>query len=168
MLIFLVGMMGSGKTTIGKLLAEELSLPFFDTDDIITSIEGSSVSEIFQNKGETHFRDIEFGLVNNWKMSHGVVSTGGGLPTHHGIMEILNDKGVTIYLKSSVDTLVSRVNNDPLRPLVANKTVGEVKKTLSNLLKERKEYYNKSIYTVTTNGNPQEIVKKIIVKIYSK
>ena len=87
MLIFLVGMMGSGKTTVGQMLANELSLPFFDTDEILTSIEDRSIPEIFSQNGEEYFRSLEKELIDNWKISDGIVATGGGLPCFNDLME---------------------------------------------------------------------------------
>jgi shikimate kinase len=167
MLIFLTGMMGSGKTTIGKLLAEELQLPFFDTDEIISSIEGMEIKDIFSSKGEAYFRQAEHTLVATWKISSAIVATGGGLPCFNDNMKLLNDKGKTVYLKASTDEITERIWQDRNRPLVKDKTIPQVKKTISELMKIRKPYYEQSAIKIKATGTPEEIVKKIIVKLYS-
>lgn len=168
MLIFLTGMMGSGKSTIGKLLAEELQLPFFDTDDIISSIEEMDIKDIFATKGEAYFRQAEYELIYSWKMTSAVVATGGGLPCYNGVMNLLNTKGNTIYLKTSIDDIVSRISKDTSRPLIKDKTPSQIKKTISELMKTRKTYYEQAKIKLQSYGDPQEIAKKIIVKLYSK
>jgi shikimate kinase len=167
MLIFLTGMMGSGKSTIGKLLAEELQLPFFDTDEIISSIEGLEVKDIFSSKGEPYFRQAEHTLVATWKISSAIVATGGGLPCFHENMKLLNEKGKTVYLKASTDEITERIWQDQSRPLVKGKTKPQVKRTISELMKIRKPYYEQAIIKIKATGTPEEIVKKIIVKLYS-
>lgn len=168
MLIFLTGMMGSGKSTIGKLLAEELQLPFFDTDNIIASIEGMEVKDIFSFKGEPYFRQSEYDLISSWKISGAVVATGGGLPCHHHLMEILNKMGKTVYLKASIDEITQRLSQDQTRPLVKGKSIPQIKKTISELAKIRKPYYEQAGIKIKSAGTPEEIVKKIMVKLYSK
>lgn len=166
MLIFLIGMMGSGKTTIGKLLAEELSLPFFDTDEIIASIEEMSISEIFSHKGEEYFRSLEKELIENWKISDGIVATGGGLPCFHDLMEKLNEKGKTIFLVTSAAIISDRISHDNNRPLVAGKSPAQLKKAINDLLKIRKTFYSKARIKVKTDVEPKEIVRRIIRKLY--
>jgi shikimate kinase len=166
MLIFLIGMMGSGKTTIGKLLAEELSLPFFDTDEILTSIEGKSVSEIFSHKGEEYFRNLEKELIDNWKISDGIVATGGGLPCFHDLMDKLNERGKTIFLVTSTDIITERISHDNNRPLVAGKSPAQIKKAINDLIKIRKVFYSKASIKVKTDVEPKEIVRRIIRNLY--
>jgi len=120
-------MMGSGKTTVGQMLANELSLPFFDTDEILTSIEDRSIPEIFSQNGEEYFRSLERELIENWKISDGIVATGGGLPCFNDLMEKLNEKGKTIFLMTSAVHITDRISKDMNRPLVAGKTQSQVK-----------------------------------------
>lgn len=166
MLIFLVGMMGSGKTTIGQLLSEELSLPFFDTDEIITSIEGESISEIFSYKGEEYFRCLENELIENWKISDGIVATGGGLPCFNYMMEKLNEKGKTIFLITSTTQIINRISHDNSRPLVVGKSPSQIKKAINDLLKLRRVFYSKARIKVKTDVEPKEIVRRIVRKLY--
>jgi len=166
MLIFLVGMMGSGKTTVGQMLANELSLPFFDTDEILTSIEDRSIPEIFSQNGEEYFRSLEKELIDNWKISDGIVATGGGLPCFNDLMEKLNEKGKTIFLVSSTSQITDRISHDNNRPLVAGKTPSQVKKAINDLLKLRKEFYSKAKIKVKTDLGPEETMRRIIRKLY--
>jgi shikimate kinase len=168
MLIFLVGMMGSGKSTIGQKLAAELTLPYFDTDEIIASIEGMAVSDIFQQKGEAYFREAEKSVISHWKISDGVVATGGGLPCYNSLMDILNNKGKTVFLRTSIDTLIERISKDQSRPLVAGKSKTEIKKTVADLLKQRKPIYGQAKIKVNSEDSLEEVVRRIIIKLYSK
>lgn len=161
-------MMGSGKSTIGPLLAEELQLPYFDTDKIISSIEGMEIKDIFSTKGEVYFRQAENDLINSWKIANGVVATGGGLPCHHHLMATINDLGRTVYLKASIDDLTSRLSLDLSRPLIMNNSKPHIRKTIVDLLKIRKPYYDLANIKIKSSGQPEEIVKKIIIKLYSK
>jgi len=167
MLIFLIGMMGSGKSTIGQLLSEELGLSYFDTDDIISSLEGKSIAEIFEHQGENYFRNLEKELMHNWKLSDGVVATGGGLPCHNENIDVLNQKGKTIYLLTSVDQLAKRVFDDQTRPLLSGKTINEIKNTISDLLKSRKIYYAKAKIKVKTEPSPEDCMRRIVRKLYT-
>lgn len=166
MLIFLVGMMGSGKTTVGQMLANELSLPFFDTDEILTSIEDRSIPEIFSQNGEEYFRSLERELIENWKISDGIVATGGGLPCFNDLIEKLNEKGKTIFLMASAVHITDRISKDMNRPLVAGKTPSQVKKAINDLLKLRKEFYSKAKIKVKTDLGPEDTMKRIIRKLY--
>lgn len=168
MTIFLIGMPGSGKSTIGKLLAERLQLPFFDTDEIISNIEECTVSEIFSHKGEAYFRDLEKGLISNWKMTNCVVATGGGLPCIEGCMDIMNEKGKVVYLKSNAQTLASRMENDHNRPLLSNMSGFDREKKLKEMLKQRDVFYNTAKIKVINNGTIDETIVKVLAKLKIK
>ena len=166
-LIFLTGMMGSGKTTVGNLLAEELGLPFFDTDDIISSIAGMEVSTIFEKHGENHFRDLETLLIKNWKLTHGVIATGGGLPCHDGLMETLNAKGKTVYLDCPVHVLVERVDGRAGRPLLAGLQPDDVRLKLEQLSQTRRPLYLTAGIVINANQSPVEVMKNIMRELYT-
>lgn len=166
MLIFLVGMMGSGKTTVGQMLANELSLPFFDTDEILCSIEGKSIQEIFSHNGEDYFRSLEKDLIENWKISDGIVATGGGMPCFNDLMEKLNEKGKTVFLVASNAQIADRIGMDNSRPLLAGKSPAQLKKTINDLLKLRKEFYSKAKIKVKTDLGSEETLKRIMRKLY--
>lgn len=96
-----------------------------------------------------------------------MVATGGGLPCHNENIDVLNQKGKTIYLLTSVDQLAKRVFDDQTRPLLAGKTINEIKNTISDLLKSRKIYYDKSKIKVKTDPSPEDCMRRIVRKLYT-
>jgi shikimate kinase len=145
--IFLVGFMGSGKTTLGKQLANKLDKQFFDLDAEIEAIEKSEVSVIFDKKGENYFRKIEtevlIKLISN--NDNFVISLGGGTPCFNDNMKLINLAGTSIYLKYNSEILANRlVNNKTERPLIKNLSEGEVKAFVNHKLNERELFYEQS------------------------
>jgi len=168
MTIFLIGMPCSGKSTLGLQLAEHLQIPFFDTDAIIEDMEGMKVSEIFTKHGEARFRDLEHELMANWKLSHVVVATGGGLPCHNDLIDILNSKGKTIWLQASIDALSERLSqSEVIRPLTDGKSDKETKSKLKELLKNRKPIYSKAQIRVKVESDSEVTLRKILRKLYT-
>ncbi len=168
MTIFLIGMPCSGKSTLGLQLAEHLQIPFFDTDAIIEDMEGMKVSDIFAKHGEARFRDLEHELMANWKLSHVVVATGGGLPCHNDLIDILNSKGKTIWLQASIDALSERLSqSEVIRPLTDGKSDKETKSKLKELLKNRKPIYSKAQIRVKVESDSEVTLRKILRKLYT-
>ncbi len=164
MKIALIGFMGSGKTTIGKLLSEKLNLEFTDTDKIIEKETGMKISEIFSKYGEKFFREKERKiLLQLTKKDNLIISTGGGLPLNENNMEILNKHFTTVYLKADFETLWNRIKSDKNRPLSAK---GE--KRLSKLLKFREKCYEKATFIVDTNRKTPENITSEIEKVIKK
>lgn len=158
----------SGKSTLGLQLAEHLQMPFFDTDAIIEDMEGMKVSEIFTKHGEARFRDLEHELMANWKLSHAVVATGGGLPCHNDLIDILNSKGKTIWLQASIDALSERLSqSEVIRPLTDGKSDKEIKSKLKELLKNRKPIYSKAQIRVKVESDSEVTLRKILRKLYT-
>jgi len=122
MKVFLMGMPGSGKTTLGAELAAELMIPFVDLDTEIEKREACSVSEIFAKKGEDHFRIVEASLLREWAGSEQsfVMSTGGGAPCHHLGIDVINGSGISVFLNVPVQELVERLKDKNDRPLLKN------------------------------------------------
>jgi shikimate kinase len=160
-LIFLVGYMGCGKTTLAKKLASKLSYEWLDTDVFIEKQEGVSVSEIFTKYGETYFRSLELKLIQSLDISKPmVVSTGGGLPCFNNLMEILNKKGTTIYLERSPKELFKRLQQGKSkRPLLANKSDQELLQFIEENLEKRNPIYRQSNYILDRD---YQTVDKII------
>ncbi len=143
--IILVGFMGSGKTTFGKELAKKLNYQFLDTDKEIEQLMGISIADLFETKGEAYFRTLERQLIENMSVKKMVIATGGGLPCFLGNMDLLNQKGVTVYLKYSSQELFERLKNDKLsRPLLSNKSDTSLLEYIQKLLIEREGYYLKA------------------------
>ena len=114
MKFFLIGFMGSGKTYVGKRLANELDIPFYDLDEYIEEKEGKKISEIFNEKGEEYFRQVErmclrdFGIIGD-----AVIACGGGTPCFFDNMEWINKTGTSIYLQTPVKIIVDRLLKEP-------------------------------------------------------
>lgn len=164
MLIFLVGYMGSGKSTLGKSIARKLLMDFCDTDTLIEKSEGRSISDIFASDGEEYFRKKENELIKNFSAgSNFVVATGGGMPCFYDNMELMNRKGITIYLKINPGILSSRLlNGKSKRPIIADKNDEELREFIEKALSEREPYYEMSAYTVEgSNIKSDEIVELI-------
>ena len=107
--IFLIGFMGSGKSTVGELLAERLNLPFIDSDKEIEKIEGRNINDIFSTEGEAAFRLMEMNFLHQLKSTKpAVVAVGGGLPIVDGALELMHELGLVIYLNTSLLTLIKR------------------------------------------------------------
>jgi shikimate kinase len=147
--IFLLGYMGSGKTTIGKRLAKKLNMQFIDMDVFIENRYRKTISEIFAGKGETKFREMEKTVLHEVaQFENVVISTGGGTPCFFDNMAVMNESGLTIYLKASVDELAGRLSiSKDKRPLVKDKKTEELKTFISGNLEKREPFYQQAIYT---------------------
>ncbi|HRO73331.1 MAG TPA: shikimate kinase [Saprospiraceae bacterium] len=166
MTIFLIGMPGCGKTTIGKLLAESLQISFFDTDTIISSLEEMTISEIFVRHGEAYFRKLETDLLSNWKLHNAVIATGGGLPCHDNLIERINEIGTSVWLKVPVAILEQRLNMEATtRPLIENKD--NVTKWLKESLRLRSPFYRDAKIRMNGNEHPDIITKRILRQLYT-
>ena len=160
--IYLIGFMGSGKTTIGKKLSSSLNLNFIDTDNEIERRNLMSIKDIFRIKGELFFRNEEAKLIKDIsKLKNTIISTGGGLPCYNNLIENLNDSGITIYLNYDIDTLYQKLKNDDIRPLL-NKKENEFKIYIKDLLFERKKHYNKSKHNILCNNLKKDIILRQI------
>ena len=144
--IYLIGYMGSGKTTVGRSLAKKLDFQFIDMDDFIENRQRKTINEIFTEKGETDFRLLENKALEEISAFENVViSTGGGAPCFHNNLEIMNKTGFTVYLKVSPKELANRLNiykNN--RPLLKNKAPHEMIAFISENLEKREPYYNQA------------------------
>lgn len=142
--------MCSGKTSIGKRLAKHLGYHFYDIDAEIEKALGKSITNIFEENGESFFRRQErIALLNLTKEDNVVVATGGGTPCFYDNMEVMKKSGTTIYLKLTAETLIKRLEySRKTRPLVALKIKDELSIYVHNTLKERESYYNKAEYII--------------------
>ncbi|MCQ2369048.1 MAG: AAA family ATPase [Paludibacteraceae bacterium] len=118
--IYIVGYMASGKTTLGKRLAEDLCLDFIDSDDYIEKSAGKTIAEIFIQDGEDYFREQERNFLSILStVKNTVIATGGGLPCHSDNMKFLNSVGETVFVNTPIDTIMSRLKAErETRPLV--------------------------------------------------
>lgn len=150
--VFLVGYMGVGKTTIGKLLSKELAVQFIDLDKYIENRYRKTIQEIFSEKGEDKFRIIEREMLREVATFHNVlISTGGGTPCFFNNMDVMNRQGVTVYVKASVEQLVVRLlASKNVRPIIHNKSPEELKEFVTVHLAQREEFYSKAKLTYHT------------------
>ena len=163
MKFFLIGMMGSGKSAVGKLLAKDLNLPILDIDNIIEKKENLSIKNIFHQKGEHYFRLIENETLRENK-NPSVISCGGGIILEKKNRKFLEKSGYIIYLKASVSILKNRLMYKNDRPLIDN---NDLQKSLEKIYNERKSLYN-SVANMSINTDKlstKDVCKLIIEKI---
>lgn len=165
-IIILVGFMGSGKTTVGRALAEALSYQMIDTDVAIENSLGMSVAEIFSNYGEDHFRRLEQDYIREMKtFDKVIICTGGGMPVFNDNMRALLESGTVIYLKTGVDTILKRVGTGDTRPLLSKMSSAEKRKFVSQKLREREEFYGTAHFKVMAGKSVGEVVRNILNKL---
>jgi shikimate kinase len=167
--IILVGYMGSGKSTIGKLLADKIKFSSYDLDYCIENEQNLSVSEIFEQKGELYFRNIEhrtFVAILD-KNEDIVFSLGGGTPCYYDNHKLLNSENViSIYLKASIETLVERLKSEKTkRPLLSKLNDLEKKEFVAKHLFERSFFYNQAKFSLSVDGKSPEIIVAEIEKL---
>jgi len=158
--ICIIGMPGSGKSTIGKALSKKLNYDFYDTDNTIEDISRLKISEIFASNGESYFRDLESKVLNQLiKINKVIISTGGGIILKN--QKILN-KSFNIFLQCDLDVLIERVSRNNNRPLLLN----DLKKNMKNLFNQRKELYNKySDLKINTSCKVYKSVDEILERL---
>jgi shikimate kinase len=164
--IALTGLMGSGKSTIGLLLAQKLNMDFVDIDAEIEEKEGISISQIFAEKGESFFREIEKQEIQHFvSKSNQVISTGGGAVQKAENIKLLQQNCIIIYLKTSAEVLFARIKNDTKRPLLQNT---DPLATLKELLQKRQNNYQKADIIVDTDEKTiDDIINEIIKNVKS-
>jgi shikimate kinase len=150
MKIFLVGMPGSGKSTLGKQLANKLMTEFVDLDHEIESQEQKSVTEIFAQSGEDYFRQIESKLLHQFAASENsfVMATGGGAPIFFDGMNAINQNGISVFLNVPVETLVKHTSNRSTRPLLQNENDEELREKLTKIREARLKIYQQARITL--------------------
>lgn len=168
MKLFLIGLLGSGKSFLGKELSKQLKLPFIDLDDVLESQERVKVSEIFSTKGEAHFRKLEAAALRDQiEQKEFVMATGGGTPCFHDNMTFINQTGTSIFLNTPVSEIVKRLKGAQRksRPLLANVSDDQLQPTLEAMLQSRMQFYKQA--DITVNGatvTAQEILNLVQTK----
>lgn len=159
--IIIIGYMGSGKTTVGHALSQELGLPFYDLDWYIETRMHCTVKQIFDEKGEEGFRKIEHNLLHEVaEFEDVIISCGGGTPCFFDNIDYINRQGETVYLKCTTDVLYKHLKmGKTVRPLLLDKTPDEVKTFIEAQLKQREPFYAKAkhIVDVSLMDNKEKI-----------
>ena len=160
--IYLIGMMGSGKSTLGKSLSEKIQKPFIDLDSEIEQTGGKSISEIFDIDGEEQFRKMETKQLKQY--SESIVACGGGIVLNDDNRKFINENGIAILLLASMGELSHRLSDSGNRPLLADDNTEEA---LTKLWLERQLHYlNTADFTIETDGkNPEQLTEEILVQI---
>jgi len=161
--IFLIGYMGSGKTAMGRILANHLGLDFIDLDAYIENKYKLTIARIFEQKGETEFREIESKCLHEvGEFENIVIGTGGGTPCFFDNMEFMNRNGDTIYLRLTAEHLAARLSTTKagVRPILQNKSEDELLQFIKDNLKHREFYYLQAKHII--EGNDKEIENRLI------
>lgn len=165
--IVLVGLMGAGKSTVGRRLAKRLGLPFVDSDSEIEEAAGTTAAELFERYGENDFRDGERRLVS--RLMDGtirVIATGGGAFVDPRTRQLLNDHAITVWLDAPVEVLAERTGRRDTRPLLRR---GDRAATLTRLSQEREPMYAEAqIHIRSGNGAHGEVVEAIVAALHER
>jgi shikimate kinase len=164
--IFLIGMMGSGKSYWTKKIAKWIKSAGYDLDDLIEMNEEKSISEIFNEDGEEHFRKTESKILKWFKEKKKyVLATGGGTPCHQDNMNWMKKEGIVIWLDESIDVMISRLSNKKAhRPLIADLDQEALAGFIQAKLLERTPYYAQADYRLSSDQITEAGLKKIIQK----
>lgn len=163
--IALVGMMGVGKTSIGRRLAQRLQIPFVDADQEIVDAAGLSIPEIFEKFGEEHFRDGERRVIARlFDGKRKIIATGGGAFVNEETRQLMLERATVIWLDADIDTLVERTARKGDRPLLAN---GDAREILTKLAQERNPLYAQAHVHVKSQTTPHEATLDAILKALS-
>lgn len=164
-IIFLTGFMGTGKSSVGKVLSGVLKRSFIDTDELIEKKAGKTIKEIFAHNGEDYFREIESSVLYSIKEEKTcVISTGGGLPTWKNNLEIMKEIGTVVALTANPQEILRRVSScETVRPLLLK---DNPLSAIISLLQKRAYYYIKSHILVETDGkNPAAVAEEIKTRL---
>lgn len=156
--------MGCGKSTIGKSLAKTLRYKFIDLDDEIEKAAKTTISKIFESKGESHFRELESNVLKTTLAKDGniVLALGGGTPCYNNNMKLVEMFG-SFYIRCGVEVLTKRLKKEKNhRPVIANQKGSELKKFIKGKLDERRKYYNQATHILTGSRSVSKITNRII------
>ena len=160
--VVLVGLMGVGKSTVGRKLASYLERDFVDADDAIAQAAGRSIPEIFETFGEAHFRDGERRVIARlMDEAHGVIATGGGAFVDPATRALVLDRAIAVWIDCDVDTLVERTSRRNTRPLLKN---GNAREILTRLAQERTPFYSQAHIRVISETGPHGDTARAILE----
>ncbi len=164
--VCIMGLMGSGKSIIGKDLGKYSKLKFYDTDKEIELITKKSINEIFEKDGESYFRKIEEKIcLELLTKNNCIISLGGGSIINKNIRKAINKNSYSIYLQVKIDNLENRLKSSKKRPLL-NKNTNN-KETLENLYNQRRKFYEKADFIVNNDNDKLQVLEKIKLELNS-
>lgn len=165
--VVLVGLMGAGKTTVGRRVAHALHLPFVDADSEIVEAAGCSISDIFEIYGEEIFRDLEQRvLLRLLSDTPCVIATGGGAFINPSVRAAIKSKGISVWLKADIEVLLERVSRRDTRPLLKS---GDRRAILSRLMEERYPVYGEADIAIDSNsGTHEAVVQNLLSELEKK
>ncbi len=153
--------MGSGKSTVGKLLSVYLGWDFIDVDKVIEEREGMKIRDIFKKKGEDYFRNVEMKTLKNLlKYNKKVIATGGGLGANEKAMKLMKEKGIVVWLDIPYEEFLRRCKKDGSRPLLQKRT-----EELKDIFEKRKKIYEKAHIRIDACQSPAKVMESIIDKL---
>ncbi len=160
--LVLVGLMGAGKSVIGKRVATMLRLPFYDSDQEIEKAAQMTITELFEIYGESEFRALEQRVILNlMKKSPLVLATGGGAYINENIRKAIHKNGISIWLKVDLDILMQRVSKHPTRPLLQT---ANPKETMQKLMEQRYPIYEKANLTINSHKESRHTVAQNVIR----
>lgn len=162
--LYLVGFMGTGKSTVGRQVAKQMNFAFIDSDQEIERLQGKPVSAIFAEQGEAAFRKMEREFIENGHPAQGcVVACGGGLVVPPGMLELLRRRGVVICLHAPIETIIERIMHTTHRPLLQAEDRGQ---RLRDLYAQREALYRRTGTMVLTDSRPLREIAAHVLRVY--
>ncbi len=162
--LYLVGFMGTGKSTVGRQVAKQLGFRFLDSDHEIERAQGKPVSKIFAEEGEAHFRTLERGFIESGHpASRCIVACGGGLVVPPGMLELLRSRGVVVCMHAPIETILKRTMHTSHRPLLQ---VDNREQRLRELYAQREEIYRRTGTMVLTDSRPLREIAGHVLRVY--
>ena len=167
MRIFLIGFMGSGKSFLGKLWADDNVIPFYDIDTLIEEEERMSVEKIFSTLGEDYFREKEAAILRNTdRFENAIIACGGGTPCFFDNMQWMNKNGITVFLNETPEQIFQHIINDrKVRPLIQSQNQTDLQNFIKNKLLVRKPFYEQCQLTLKPeqlNRNGFSVIKMLL------
>lgn len=161
--IVLTGFMGTGKSTVGKLVAKKMGRRFIDTDKEIEKRENKSIAEIFEKEGEEYFRNVESNVIAEISNLSGcVIATGGGVVLNKKNIDNLRRNGIIVNLSAGIREIAGRTQNKKGRPLIDNKSIKQIK----DMMESRKKFYEDNDFSVSVEGQSPLLLASKIISIY--
>lgn len=162
--IFLIGFMGSGKSYWGKIWSQQSGMSFFDLDEVIEQEQQQTITQIFEEKGETYFRNLETAAVQRFSEKQNcIIGCGGGTPCFNNNMEWMNEYGITVYLKSTAQEIMNRVTGEQdKRPLIKNLSQQELLSFIEMKLQEREPFYAKARHVLPVSELNETTIPSLV------